>query len=123
MKFGFHNISSTRTEKMWKLHGKLFKENRTDPEVKKKVTKASNLKIGQLILVKDHQKDTFDHTYIYDHRVLGILNDGTLVLTTPDGKERRCNIHYIKPMTPVDASTNAFNQFQDSTKKTPCNAA
>ena len=43
------------------------------------------------------------------------------MLTTPDGKDKKCNIHHIKPMTPVDASTNAFSQFQDSIKKIPCN--
>ena len=55
----------------------------------KKITKASDLKIGQLLFVKDHQKGTFDPTYIYDNRVSGILNDITVILTTPDGKERK----------------------------------
>ena len=58
---------------MWKLHVKLLEENRTDPVVNKKTAKASNLKIGQLVFVKGHQKGTFDPTYIYDHRVSGIL--------------------------------------------------
>ena len=109
--------------KMWKLHTKLIKENRrTDPVENKKNTEATDLKIGQLVFVKDHQKGTFDPTYIYDHRISDILNDSTVVLNTPDGKERKCNIHHIKLMTPVDASTNAFNQFQNSIKKTPFNA-
>ena len=110
--------------KMCKLHAKLLKERRrTDPVENKKITKATNLKIGQLFFAKDHQKVTFNPTYIYDHRVSGILNDSTVVLTTPDGKERKCNIHHIKLKTPVDASINAFNQFQNSIKKTPCDAA
>ena len=86
---------------------------------KQKITKASNLKIGQLVFVKDHQKGTFDPLYIYDHRVVGILNDSTVVLTTPDGKEKRCNVHNIKPMTHLEVSTSAFGQFQDSIRKTP----
>ena len=73
--------------------------------------------------VKDHQKDTSDSTYTYNHRVSEILNDSMVMLTNPDGKVRKCNINYIKLMTPVDASTNAFNQFQDSIKKTPCDTA
>ena len=58
----------------------------------KKITKPTNLKIGELDFVKDYQKGIFDLTYIYNHRVSEILNDSTVVLTTPDGKERKCNI-------------------------------
>ena len=59
---------------MWKLHAKLLKENRRiDPVDNKKTTKATNLKIGQLVFVKDHQKGTFNPTYTYDHRVSEIL--------------------------------------------------
>ena len=96
---------------MWKVHAKLLKGNRTDPVENKKITKATNWEIGQVVFVKDHQKGTFDPTYIYHHTVSGILNDSTVVLITPGGKERKCNIHHIKQMTPVDVSTNAFNQF------------
>ena len=60
----------------------------------------------------DPQKGTFDPTYIYEHRVSGILNDSIVVLITPDGKEKKYKIHHIKPMSPVDASNNAFSQFQ-----------
>ena len=109
---------------MWKIHAKLFKENRrADPEENKKVTIATNFKIGQLVFVKDHQKGTFDASYIYDHSVSGIQNDSIVVITTPDGKERKCNIHLIKPVTPIGASTNAFNQFKDYIKKTSCDTA
>ena len=75
--------------------------------------------IGQLVFVKDHRKGTFDPLYIFDHRVAGVLNDSTVVLTTPDGKEKKCNIHHIKPITDLEVSTSAFNQFQDSIQKTP----
>ena len=109
--------------KMWQLHVKLLEENRReDPAENKKITKASSIKIVQLIFVKDHDKGIFDPTYIFDLRVSGILNDSTVMLTTPNGKEK-CNIHHIKPITPVDVSTNAFDQFQDSIKKNPCNTA
>ena len=79
---------------MWKLHVKLLKENRrTDPAENKKITKANDLKIGLLVFVKHHQMGTFDPTYIYDHRVSGIPNDSTVMLTTPDGKEKKCNCY------------------------------
>ena len=47
--------------KMWKLHAKLLKENRrTESADNWKITKVSNLKIGQLVFVQSHQKETFD---------------------------------------------------------------
>ena len=46
---------------MWKLHVKLLGESRrTDPVENKKIIKARNLKIGQLVFEKDHCKGTFD---------------------------------------------------------------
>ena len=68
---------------MWKLNAKLLEVNRrVDPEENKKITKASDLKTDQLVFVKDHCKGTFDLTYIFDHRVSGILNNSTVMLTT-----------------------------------------
>ena len=112
-------LAKQKLRKIWKLHAKLLKENRkVEPAQNKKITKASNLKIGQLVFVKDHQKGTFDPSYIYDHRVVGILNDSNVLLTTPDRKEKRCNVHLIKSVTPLEAPTSAFNQFQGSIRKT-----
>ena len=107
---------------MWKLHAKFLKENkRTEPADNRKITKASDLKIGQLVFVKVHQKGTFNQSYIFDHTFVGILNDSTVALITPDGKEKKCNIHHIKLMTALEASINTFSQFQDSIWKTPGN--
>ena len=95
--------------KMWKLPARLLATDRsTEPADNRKVTKVSDLKIGHLVFVRHHQKRTFDPSYIFDHRVAGSLNDSTVVLTTLDGKEK-CNIHHIKPMTALQASTSAFN--------------
>ena len=97
--------------KMWKLYAKLLEESRrVDPVENKKITKANDLNKGQLVFIKDHHKGTFHPTYIFDHSVSGILNDSTVMFTTPDGKEK-CNIHHIKPLTPADVFTNAFDQF------------
>ena len=74
--------------KMWKIHANLLEKNsRVDPVENKKITKASGLKIVQLVSVKDHHKGTFDPMYIFDDRVSGVLNDSTVMLTKPDGKE------------------------------------
>ena len=107
--------------KLWKLHAKLLEENRRmGPADNRKITEASDLKIGQLVFVKDHQNGNFDPSYVFDHRVVGILNDGTVVLATSDGK-KKCNIHHIMKMIALEASTSAFSQFQDSIHKTPGN--
>ena len=46
--------------KLLKLHAKLLMENRvTEPINDRKVTKASDLKIGQLVFVNDHCKGPF----------------------------------------------------------------
>ena len=96
---------------MWKLYAKLLEENRrADPTENKKITTPSDLKIGQLVFIKDHHKGTLDPIYNFNHSVSGILNDSTGMLITPDGKEKS-NIHDIKPITPVDDFTNAFDQF------------
>ena len=107
-------ISSTRAEEDVETpcQAACQKKNRiSEPIDNRKVTKASDLKIGQLVFVKDHHKGTFNPSYIFDHRVAGIVNDSTVVLTTLDGKERRCNIHHVKPATALQASASAFQQF------------
>ena len=51
--------------KMWKLNAKMLAENGSiEPAANKQVTKASDLRVGQLVFGKDHQKGTFDSSYI-----------------------------------------------------------
>ena len=98
--------------KLWKLHAKLLVENRvTKPIDNRKVTKASDLKIGQLVFVKDHHKGTFNPTFTFDHRISIIVNERTVTLTTPDGREKRCNIHHIKSVSALESSASSFQQF------------
>ena len=105
---------------MWKLHTKLLLETRiTEPVDTRKVTKAIDLKIGQLVSVKDHCKGTFNPSYIFDHRGACIINDSTVLLTIPDGKEKRCNIHHIKLVTALEVSASASQQLQDGIWKNP----
>ena len=73
-----------------------------EPTANKKITRVSDLKIGQLVLVKNHCKGPFDPTYIYDHRVAEILNECTVLITMPNGKEKKCNIHHVKPVSSVE---------------------
>ena len=76
------------------------------------------------MLVKNHHKGPFKPTYIYNDRVANILNESPVLLTTPGGKEKKCNIHHVKPVSSLDVSislspqaenpTGTFPQFQDS---------
>ena len=87
-------------------------ENRvTEPTNDRKVTKASDVKAGQLIFVKEHCKGPFDHTYTFVHRIVAIVNKSRVVLIIPDGREKRCNIHHIKPVAVTESSAGAFQQF------------
>ena len=119
-------------QKLWKLHAKLLAENRiAKPATDRKVTKASDLKIGHLVLVKSHHKGPFDPTYIYDHQVAGILNESTVLLTIPDGKEKKCNIHHMKLVSfldvyvgsQVEVPTGVFPQFWDSIQQNSSTAS
>ena len=78
-------------QKLWKLHAKLLAENRmAEPAADKKISSASDLKIGQLVLVKNQHIRPFDPTYTYHHQVAKVLNDNRVLLTTLDSKEKKC---------------------------------
>ena len=75
-------------QRTWQLYAKLLAENRsTKLAINNKVTKASDLKIVQLILIKIHQKGPFDPIYIYNHCVASIPTESTVLLTTGERKE------------------------------------
>ena len=108
---------------MWKFHNKLLAENRSiKPAANKKVTKASNLKVGQLVFIRTI-KMVLSIFHVLDHRVAGIVNGSMVILTIPDGKEKRCNINHIKLTTALEASTGALKQFQESIQKNPGNTS
>ena len=82
---------------------------------------ASDLKIGQLVFVEDHCKGTFDLVYTFDYRISTIVSESTVILTKPDGREKRCTIHHTKPLSALESSAGAFQQFQESIGKDPIN--
>ena len=111
---------------MWKLHTKLLAENRmAEPAAEKKIASSSDLKIGQLVLIKNHHRGPFDPPYIYDHWAAKVLNDSIVLVTTPDGKEKKCNIHHMKLASSLEVYVNSqvevligtFPKFQDSIKQ------
>ena len=38
-------------------------------------------------------------------------------MSSPDGKEKKCNIHHVKAISPTTAFTSAFEEFQKSITK------
>ena len=77
--------------KLWLAHAKALQENRqlkTEKVEKNKHFKAHGFKIGQLITIKNHLRNTSESKFISDYRVLDIVNKHTLVIESPDGKTR-----------------------------------
>ena len=106
-------------QKLWKIHAEMLHDIRTesDPEEGKddiKYDKVTDLKTGQLILIKNITGTVFDPKYIEDHRVICIINKSVVILQTLDGKEKRYNIHNLNPINMSQAFTLAFKDFQES---------
>ena len=104
---------------MWKLHAELLHDSRKskDPEEERKFNKASNLKIGQLVLIKNHTASTFQPKYLGDHRITKIVHDSMVIVPSSDSKEKKCNIHHVKAISATTAFILAFEEFQESIAK------
>ena len=106
--------------KLLLAHVKALQENRqlkTDKVEKNKYFKAHGFKIGQLIAVKNHLRNTFESKFISDYRVLDIVNKHTLVVESSDGKTRQININDAKPISARAATNNAWQDFKLSAMK------
>ena len=99
---------------MWRLHAELPCDSRQtkDPVEERKFNETSDLKIGQLVLLKNHTMSTFQSKYLADHRVIKIVNDSTVIVFSPDGKEKKCDIHHVKSIFPTTVFTSVFEEFQ-----------
>ena len=104
---------------MWKLHAELLCDSRQnkDPEEERKFNKASGLKIRQLVLIKNHTISTFQPKYLADYRIIKIVNDSIVIMSSPDGKEKKSNIHHVKAISPTTAFTSALEEFQKNITK------
>ena len=51
-----------------------------------------------------------------DYRILKILNEGTLLLVTPSGRECKMNINNVKPCNTLQIAENALSSFLNSIK-------
>ena len=84
-------ILFTEICKLWLVHSKALQESRqlkTNKAKKNKYFKAHDFKVGQLIAVRNHLRNTFESRFISDYRVLDIVNECTLFLESPDSKTR-----------------------------------
>ena len=112
-------LAVDKLKSMWKLHVELLHDSREtkDPVEERKFDKASYLKLGQLILIKNHTASTFQPNYLADHKVVKIINDSTFIISSPDRKEKKCNIHHVKPISPTTTFTSAFEEYQKVSQK------
>ena len=67
-------------------------------------------------MVKSHACHTFEPKYLMDYNVLKILNDSTLLLIMPNGKERKTNLNDFKPCSTTELVENAWDLFLGSIK-------
>ena len=88
--------------KLWLAHAK------ADKVKKNKHFKAHDFKIGQLIAIKNHLRNTFNSKFISDYRVLDIVNPHTLVVESLDGKTRWININDAKRVSTRAATNNVL---------------
>ena len=67
-------------------------------------------------MVKNHAHHTFEPKYLLDLQNTKILNDNTLFLITPNGKEIKTSVNDGKPCTTTELVENAWDSFLDSMK-------
>ena len=102
-------ILFTELRKFWSTHAKNLQENRllkTNTLECNKNFKSHHFKVGQLIIVKNHLKGTFDPKFISDYLVLDIINECTLLVQSPNGKTRKIHVNDAKPVSAISATDN-----------------
>ena len=55
------------------------------------------------------------------YKVLKIINDTTILLIMPNGRERKTNINDVKPCSTTELAENAWDSFLVSIKAKPQN--
>ena len=106
--------------KLWLSLAKSLQENRllkTETLEWNKHFKSHNFKVGQLIAVKNHLRNTFNTRFISDYRIIKIINEHTFLIESPDGKTRKININDTKPVSAITAMNNTLQEFRQSMLK------
>ena len=47
--------------------------------------------------MKNHSVRAFQPRYLADYRIVKVVNENTVIVATPDSRERKCNVNHIKP--------------------------
>ena len=108
-------ILFTELRKLWSTHTKNLQENRllkNNMLERNKNFKPHHFKAGQLIAVKNHLKGTFNPKFISDYWVLDTINEGTLLIQSPNGKTRKINVNDAKPVSAISATDNVLQDFK-----------
>ena len=106
--------------KLWLSHTKSLQENRllkTETLEQNKHFKSHNFKVGQLIAVNNHLRNTFKTRFVSDYRILKVINECTLLIESPDVKTRNININDAKPVSAITPMDNALQEFRQSMLK------
>ena len=113
-------ILFTELRKLWLAHAKNLQENRllkTETPERNKNFKSPNFKVGQLIAVKNHLRNTFETKFMSDYRILKIVNECTLLIKSSNGKTCQININDAKPVSALTATDNASQEFKQSMQR------
>ena len=113
-------ILFTKLRKLWSAHTKSLQANRllkTKKVERNKDFKSYNFKVGQLVAVKNHLRNTFETKFVSDYRILKIVNECTLLIKSPDGKTHQININDAKPVSALTATDNALQEFKQSVQR------
>ena len=101
--------------KLWWSHANSLQENRllkTEALEHNIHFKLYKFKVGQLVAVKNHLRNTFDTRFVSDYRIVKIINKCTLLIESPDGKTRKINVNNAKPVPAITAADNALQDFK-----------
>ena len=63
---------------------------------------------------KHHACCTFKPKYLMHYRIWKILNESTLLIVTPYGRELKTNINYVQPCTTLELIQSTWNWFLNS---------
>ena len=94
--------------KLWKHHEAYVKDIQERWLYPCKPKNNNTLEIGQPIMVENYACHDFEPKSLMAYRVLKKLNDSTLLLVTPNDREK-ININDVKPCITLQLITNTWN--------------
>ena len=103
---------------LWKHHTAHLKElhQKNKNPIDQIHNNSTKFKIGQPVMVKIMLTILSNPKYLLDYKALEILNDNTLLLITPNGKEKKTKIENVKPCSTTELVKNAWDSFLSSIK-------